>query len=367
MSDYIILSATEIAQLAALGPCLFLLGFLIFSTRQFSLTFLPIIYFISLTCSFLLPILSVFPEFDSKTLRAILLFNEHLAPEIAFLLILQFILRKPPPLIFFSILAIPIVGSALFLFLAIEGRDVCLSDTTCISAENILALYRIIGSSVVFLLLFIFIPQMPKIGKEDVTRKHKYWLIIAMIAYSLLVVMVDLIKIVDMVSLERAIFIKTMIGVTFVYLVPTSIFRVFNKNLKIRPITSSKVENRDKKLAGKVRNILETERPYRDLEFNRGVMADKMGLTEQHLSRVVNTHFGKSFTDTVNELRVRDAKQMLQKTDKKITDISFNIGFSSIASFNRVFKESTGMTPRDYRNSANGDNIGELPTATSGG
>jgi AraC-like DNA-binding protein len=73
---------------------------------------------------------------------------------------------------------------------------------------------------------------------------------------------------------------------------------------------------------------------------------------ELHLSKFYISHIFKErmnigFTDFINSLRTEHACELLKK-DVSITDVAFSSGFSSIRTFNRVFLENMGMTPRDY-------------------
>ena len=105
----------------------------------------------------------------------------------------------------------------------------------------------------------------------------------------------------------------------------------------------------DKAIAEDIKTLLEKEKVYHQLEFNRTTLADMLHLTEQHVSRIINLGFGQTFTELVNQHRVEEAKTILQETDFPMTSISFDVGFKSITSFNRVFKEYTGMSPSEFR------------------
>ena len=53
----------------------------------------------------------------------------------------------------------------------------------------------------------------------------------------------------------------------------------------------------------------------------------------------------------MNERRVDDAKRLLVETDAAIKTIAEEVGFNSLPSFNRVFKDLTGYAPSIYRKS----------------
>ena len=58
---------------------------------------------------------------------------------------------------------------------------------------------------------------------------------------------------------------------------------------------------------------------------------------------------GKSAIQYINSIRTDKAKQLLKETDMSVTDISYELGFSDSAYFNRVFKKETQYSPKDYR------------------
>jgi AraC-like DNA-binding protein len=69
------------------------------------------------------------------------------------------------------------------------------------------------------------------------------------------------------------------------------------------------------------------------------------------LSRIINQHYKLRLTDVINQYRVKEAQMLLvTNPDQAITDIAFEVGFNSIPSFNRVFKDGCGVSPSEYRN-----------------
>ncbi len=346
----IAINATEALQIAAIGPCIFVVIYIFLSAKEKNIVVIPILYFLSLTLKFLLPILLFFPEFDGEIIRKIIIFNEQIDPELSFLLILQFILGKPPPYIFWSVLAVPLIGGGPYMYLSLMQEEICFANI-CSSPDKLVVLYRVLTASLIFALLVLSLKKMDTvIEKKDKNRKAKYWLIIMLICFNLLLLAIDLAIISGAIKLDDGLFIKTSVSVIFVYLVLSSIFRVFNKTLTITPAIDITFSPRDTKLIVEIENIICGEdKPYMNLGFNRGEMSDMLKITEQHLSRIINQHFGKSFSELMNECRVNEAKDFLKNTDYPVTVISFDVGFSSITSFNRVFKESTGVSPSKYR------------------
>ena len=59
---------------------------------------------------------------------------------------------------------------------------------------------------------------------------------------------------------------------------------------------------------------------------------------------------GKTVVEYINKIKIDKSKQLLKETDFSITDISYELGFSDSAYFNRVFKKMTSLSPKGYRN-----------------
>lgn len=78
-------------------------------------------------------------------------------------------------------------------------------------------------------------------------------------------------------------------------------------------------------------------------------LALELGMSESGFSRFFRRATGNTFTDFVNHVRVSRACQLLMESDLKITDIGYQVGFNTIANFNRRFLDIKGMTPSDYR------------------
>jgi len=80
-------------------------------------------------------------------------------------------------------------------------------------------------------------------------------------------------------------------------------------------------------------------------------VADHAGITPSHLSRLFSKILGVSFSDYLTERRISEAKTLLQRTSMTVTDIAFEVGYSSPSYFARKFQAVTGKTPSAYRRS----------------
>jgi AraC-like DNA-binding protein len=63
----------------------------------------------------------------------------------------------------------------------------------------------------------------------------------------------------------------------------------------------------------------------------------------------VNTVVGQNVSQYVNSFRIAEACDLLENTEKSITEIMFDVGFQTKSNFNREFRRITDMTPKDWR------------------
>ena len=75
------------------------------------------------------------------------------------------------------------------------------------------------------------------------------------------------------------------------------------------------------------------------------------GMTEVSLSRFFKLRTGKTFIDTLNEVRIGHASRMLIETTHSVNEIAYKCGFNNMSNFNRIFKKKKDSTPKDFRQS----------------
>lgn len=83
--------------------------------------------------------------------------------------------------------------------------------------------------------------------------------------------------------------------------------------------------------------------------LTREELASMIGLNANYMSSIFVNYTGKKLTAYINELRVERAATMLRESEDKIVNIAFAVGFESLATFNRLFKEQLKVTPSHYR------------------
>ncbi len=105
-------------------------------------------------------------------------------------------------------------------------------------------------------------------------------------------------------------------------------------------------------IARAIRYALEVDKVFLHPTLNIQELSRKLTLPQQEVSQVINAHFHKKFRDLINEYRVEEVKKKLHSEDMaymSILGIALECGFNSEATFYRIFKKNTGLSPKEYR------------------
>ncbi len=79
-------------------------------------------------------------------------------------------------------------------------------------------------------------------------------------------------------------------------------------------------------------------------------IADYIGFSPYYFSRIFKKITTYSFVEYLTLQRIKHTEILLTHSNLSITEISYRSGFSSISTFNRVFKQHKGCSPRQFRN-----------------
>lgn len=112
------------------------------------------------------------------------------------------------------------------------------------------------------------------------------------------------------------------------------------------PRTSADI-GKGTELAQRVRDYIEVN--YAASSLNITQIADYLDLTASYASALYKRQTGESMMDTINQVRLRHAKQLLLQSDKTLDDIALEVGYYSTSTFLRAFKKREGITPGQYR------------------
>ncbi len=103
------------------------------------------------------------------------------------------------------------------------------------------------------------------------------------------------------------------------------------------------------KMGSRLGRIIEHIESHCDERLQLDDAARFAGLTPSSFARFFRKMTGKTFVEFRNGCRIRMACQKLVETDQSILEIALASGFENLANFNRQFRKSTGMPPREYR------------------
>ncbi|MET9428778.1 substrate-binding domain-containing protein [Streptomyces sp. NPDC003036] len=83
--------------------------------------------------------------------------------------------------------------------------------------------------------------------------------------------------------------------------------------------------------------------------LSRRQIAERAGVSENHLGRLFHRELGLTLWDYLTRLRVRRAKERLRQSDDSVQAVARAVGFHDRAYFSRVFRKVTGVAPHVYR------------------
>ena len=84
-----------------------------------------------------------------------------------------------------------------------------------------------------------------------------------------------------------------------------------------------------------------------DIDVDKGCKA--AFVSKRYVSKIFAEKVGCSFRDYINRLRISHAISLMENSSMKITDAMYECGFKNQSTFNRVFLEETGYSPREFK------------------
>lgn len=106
---------------------------------------------------------------------------------------------------------------------------------------------------------------------------------------------------------------------------------------------------KQKEYVQKFNNLMDYIDTHYAEEISLEEMADTIGFSKYHFARLFKQYTNYTFCDYICYRRIKAAEKLLTEPDLSITEIAFQSGFSSISTFNRIFKQLKNCTPSEYR------------------
>ena len=116
--------------------------------------------------------------------------------------------------------------------------------------------------------------------------------------------------------------------------------------------SSSLSEPEMQQLYTAINRLLEEEQLYLEPKLQVQDIADRLQVTTHRISQTINSIYEKPFYELVNGYRVQHFQKLLLDPSNKaytILALGLDSGFNSKASLNRIFKQHTGQSPREFQ------------------
>lgn len=113
------------------------------------------------------------------------------------------------------------------------------------------------------------------------------------------------------------------------------------------------ITHQDQQMIDRVLKAMQQERLYSEPGLTIGDLAVKVSVQEYRLRKLINQslHY-RNFNQFLNQYRIEEAARRLQDVREQhipISSIALDVGYASLSSFNKAFKEIHGVTPSVYR------------------
>jgi AraC-like DNA-binding protein len=91
------------------------------------------------------------------------------------------------------------------------------------------------------------------------------------------------------------------------------------------------------------------EKKHTDASLSVGAVARIIGISTQHVCRVLKRERGLTFADLLRDVRLREARRLLRESSYSMKEIAFRVGFRHPSQFTRAFASDCGLSPSQYR------------------
>ncbi|RXJ87348.1 GlxA family transcriptional regulator [Arcobacter sp. CECT 8985] len=98
-----------------------------------------------------------------------------------------------------------------------------------------------------------------------------------------------------------------------------------------------------------IKNIIEWMKNNLNEQISVSLLAQKVNLTDKTFTRRFKKAINSSPIQYLKNLRVEKAKELLISTEKKLSEITLEIGYFDENSFRKLFKKQTSLNPKEYR------------------
>lgn len=105
--------------------------------------------------------------------------------------------------------------------------------------------------------------------------------------------------------------------------------------------------------SAKGQNTVQKVMAYIDQHYGEMITREQLGsvacLNPTYLARIFKTETGKTMGNYILDERIKKAKFLLETSDMTISEVAQTVGYDNFSYFSKLFKDRTGMTPKEYR------------------
>lgn len=150
---------------------------------------------------------------------------------------------------------------------------------------------------------------------------------------------------------EKAI-VKTSPSLTWLWILCSVVLLIvvgaLTKRMRKKGTPTVQPETSSKELMARITELMVTKQLYLNKDLKVSDLADALGTHKNAVSACINEN-GSSFSQLVNDYRLEHAKNLLrQSPNVKVANVAMESGFTNERTFFRVFKDATGMTPKEW-------------------
>lgn len=119
-------------------------------------------------------------------------------------------------------------------------------------------------------------------------------------------------------------------------------------------LLSQAISLRDRSSASQYASIIQgarlyVEKHYGDRDISLSAVADRVGMSPSHFSRIFSQETGQTFVEYLTQYRMSKAREMLLATSKPSSEIALEVGYSDAHYFYYIFKKTQNITPKEFR------------------
>ncbi len=343
---------SEVLSLLGVAQCVYVLVYVSFRVENIKYVTLPLLYFLTLCIAFFLDfahgyLFEITPFYDVLSWAA-----WAFCIPLSALLVLQLSKITSLPSLPNWLILLVVPAAYMFSTAVIDDNDGCFQgEQFCPELFEWLNITGLISGAMSLLLIWMNKDVFEGLLKQS-AGKERYWLILALIVLNIFFLALVAFSSASKEASNIISLIRTILGLSFIYLVSTSLFRIYPSALILtdyKKKTVGALNDAELIIAEKIESLFNLDKVYQESAYSRSDLAREVGVSDSIVSKVINVHFNKSFPQLLSSHRVNDAKILLLDTDASIKIVAEEVGFNSIATFNRVFKDIIGQSPSEYR------------------